>query len=157
MDKNKMNLFQRILHAFKGLLRSIWKKIEPDPILTPLQQDIFDSFELYLYDDDNIRYLEPGSERKYIVSKNYVVNRSLDELFIMMDSRKITFIDKRNKHDFDNRFDMHEKTIKKMNEMFNEKVKQDRKEMRDDIDKNIKDSIEIILNKLKKKRDEKIQ
>ena len=49
-----------------------------------------------------------------------------------------------------------QETIKKMNEMFDEKVKQDRAQMRDDINKNLKNNLEIILDNLKKKKSEAI-
>jgi hypothetical protein len=152
-NKMKMNFFQFIWYAFKRLLHKISKKIVPDPILTPLQQDVFDIFKLYLNDNDNVKYLEPNSERKYIVSKDYVLNRDMNTLFILLDSRKISII-KNNKHDFDNKFDIPEETIDKMNKMFKEKVEQDRQEMRGDIMKSIKSNMELILEDLKKKNND---
>jgi hypothetical protein len=146
MEEKKLNIFLRIL-------KKIWKKIEPDPILTSMQQDIFDIFESYLNDDDNVRYLEPSpSEKKYIVSKDYILNRNMDDLFIMLDSRRISIIDQYHKYDFDNKFDLHQKTIDKMNNMFNDKVEQDRENMKNDIMGNIKSSLEIILENQKKKK-----
>ena len=153
-NRETTGFFNGIWRSIKIFFHRLWKKIEPDPVLTPAQQDIFDIFELYLNDDNNVRQLEPDSERKYIVSKNYILNRNMDDLFIMLDSRKITLIDKDNKQDYDNKSDLHEKTVKIMNEMFDEKVKQDRAELRDDLNKNTKTSLEKILDKLKKKKNE---
>jgi hypothetical protein len=155
MSKEKMNFFQRVWNALMRSLHRAWKRIEPDPVLNPMQQDVFDIFEIYLNDDNNVRYLEPNTERKYIVSKDYLLKKDMESLFILLDPRRITIIDNHNKHDFDNKFDMHEKTVKRMNEMFDDKVKQDREEMRKDIMSNIKTSLEMILENLKKKQDEK--
>lgn len=141
MDKNMDK------NIFLKNLKKIWKKIDKDDILNASQQLAFDIFKICLYDENNIRYLNSrNSYKKYIVTKNYVTDKDIST-FILLESTKITIVNHQYRYDII----MPEKTAIKMNNMFDDKVEEDRNKMEQEILSNITQSLEIVLSKFKEK------
>ena len=135
-ETEKMNVFEKL-----------WKKIDKDDILNPVQQLAFDIFEICLNDDDNIRYLNASnSYKKYIVSKKFVMEKDVST-FILLENGKLTIVNHTYRYDID----IPQKTSDKMNRMFDNKVDQDRNEMEKEILGNIQSSLQIVLSDFKGK------
>jgi hypothetical protein len=125
--------------------QNIWKKIDKDDVLNPVQKLAFDIFKISLNDENNIRYLNVGmSYKKYIVSKQYVINNEINT-FLILESGKLTIVNHQYRYDID----LPEKTSSKMSRMFDDKVKEDRDKMEKEILGNITSSLQIVLEEFK--------
>jgi hypothetical protein len=142
--------FQKKPNRISKFFINIWKKIDRDDRLSPVQQLAFDIFEICLNDDDNVRYLNSKySYKKYIVSKRFILEKDVST-FILLESGKLTIINHQYRYDVD----IPEKTSQKMNRMFDDKVEQDRTEMEKEILGNITSSLQIVLADFKGKLEE---
>jgi hypothetical protein len=129
------------------LFNKAWKKIDKDDILTDAQQLAFDIFKICLYDENNIRYLNSkNSLKKYIVTKKYVTDKDIST-FVLLEERKLTIVN----HQYRYNIDIPQKTSDIMNELFNDKVEQEREGMEKEILSNITQSLEIVLGQFKDK------
>lgn len=130
----------------KNFLKKIWKKIDKDDVLTEVEQLAFDIFEVSLFSEDNIRYL--NSHKKYILTKSYVLNKEVNT-FIILNSgaNKLTIVNHQYKYDIS----MPTKTCEIMEVMFMKKVDEEREKMENEILSNIAQSLEIVLKDFKKK------
>lgn len=132
---------------FARLFYKLWKKIDKDDVLTEVEQLAFDIFSICLYNDDNIRYLcSNSSDKKYIVTKSYIINNDIKTFIIFeFNSNRITIVN----HEF--RYDilLPNKTCTIMNNMFNDKVEKDREKMEKEILNNITQSLDIVLKQFK--------
>jgi hypothetical protein len=138
--ENQSNLFSK-------LFKKAWKKIDKDDILTPAQQLAFDIFKICLYDENNIRYLNAkNSLKKYIVTKRYVTDKDIST-FILLEERKLTIVNHQYRYDID----MPQKTSDIMQNMFHDKVEEERSNMEKEILSNITQSLEIVLSQFKEK------
>jgi hypothetical protein len=125
----------------------LWKQIDKDDKLTPVQQLAYDIYLISLNDPNNIRYLNSyESNKKYIVSKKYVIDKD-GITFIILDENKITIVN----HDYKYDIEIPNKTSDKMKKMFYDKVNEDRERMEKEIMCNIKSSLETVLTDFKKK------
>jgi hypothetical protein len=125
----------------------LWKQIDKDDKLTPVQQLAYDIYLISLNDPNNIRYLNSyESNKKYIVSKKYVIDKDVIT-FIILDENKITIVN----HDYKYDIEIPNKTSDKMKKMFYDKVNEDRERMEKEIMCNIKSSLETVLTDFKKK------
>lgn len=125
----------------------LWKQIDKDDKLTPVQQLAYDIYLISLNDPNNIRYLNSyESNKKYIVSKRYVIDKDVNT-FIILDENKITIVN----HDYKYDIEIPNKTSDKMKKMFYDKVNEDRERMEKEIMCNIKSSLETVLTDFKKK------
>lgn len=125
----------------------LWKQIDKDDKLTPVQQLAYDIYLISLNDPNNIRYLNSyESNKKYIVSKKYVIDKDVIA-FIILDENKITIVN----HDYKYDIEIPNKTSDKMKKMFYDKVNEDREQMEKEIMCNIKSSLETVLTDFKKK------
>ena len=128
----------------------LWKKIDKDDILNPVQQLAFDIFEICLNDENNVRYLNASnSYKKYIVSKRFITDKDVST-FILLENGKLTIVNHSYRYDID----LPQKTSQKMNIMFNDKVDQDREDMEKEIFGNIRSSLATVLSDFKGKLEE---
>ena len=128
----------------------LWKKIDKDDILNPVQQLAFDIFEICLNDENNVRYLNASnSYKKYIVSKRFITDKDVSA-FILLENGKLTIVNHSYRYDID----LPQKTSQKMNIMFNDKVDQDREDMEKEIFGNIRSSLATVLSDFKGKLEE---
>lgn len=125
----------------------LWKQIDKDDKLTPVQQLAYDIYLISLNDPNNIRYLNSyESNKKYIVSKKYVIDKDVST-FIILDENRVTIVN----HDYKYDIEIPNKTSDKMKKMFYDKVNEDRELMEKEIMCNIKSSLETVLTDFKKK------
>lgn len=137
-------------NIFVKFFQKIWKKIDKEDVLTPSQQLAFDIFKICLNDENNVRYLNSGmSYKKYIVTKQYVLSKDIGT-FILLESGKITIVNHQYRYDID----IPQKTSNIMNNMFDDKVCNDRANMEKEILSNITSSLEIVLSQFKLKLEE---
>lgn len=131
---------------FVRMFQKIWKKIDKDDILSEKEQLAFDIFKINLYDKDNILHLNYNSDKKYIVTKSYFINKDVST-FIIFDSsiNKLVIVNHTYKYDID----MPTKTSGIMVRMFNDQVDESREEMEEEILSNITQSLEIVLRQFK--------
>jgi len=135
------------VNFFSKLFKKAWKKIDKDDVLTPAQQLAFDIFKICLYDENNIRYLNArNSFKKYIVTKRYVTDKDIST-FILLEERKLTIVNHQYRYDIN----MPQKTSDIMQNMFHDKVEQERSNMEKEILSNITQSLEIVLSQFKEK------
>lgn len=138
-------MIKRFFNKIVDIFIRIWKKIDKDDVLTPLEKTAFDIFKTSLYDKNNIRYLNSNdSNKKYIVSKRYILEQSITT-FIILEGNRLTIVNHEYKYDID----MPDKTAKIMDSMLNDKVNEDREEMEKEILSNIKTSLDIVLSDFK--------
>lgn len=143
LEKNNSNFIVRFF-------QDIWKKIDKDDELSPVQQLAFDIFKICLNDENNIRYLNTGiSYKKYIVSKKYILDKDVST-FILLENGKLTIVNHHYRYDID----LPQKTSQKMSDMFDDKVIQDRSEMEKEILGNITSSLQTVLQDFKGKLEE---
>ena len=138
-------------NPFVKFFLKLWKKIDKDDVLSPKEQLAFDIFKICLYDENNIRYLNSGmSYKKYIVTKQFVLSKDIDT-FIVLEQGKITIVNHQYRYDID----IPQKTSQIMNNMFDDKVIEDRHQMEEEIYSNITSSLEIVLSSFKEQLQEK--
>jgi len=134
--------------SIKSFFKKIWKKLYKDDVLTDIEQLAFDIFEVLLYDEDNIRYLDSEFSKKYIVTKSYILNKEVNTFIIFnVMSNKITIVNHQYRYDIS----MPTRTCITMEKMFDIKVKEEREEMEKEILSNIAESLETVLSEFKKK------
>ena len=99
-----------------------------------------------MYDKDNVLHLNYNSDKKYIVTKSYLLNKDVST-FIIFDSYtcKLVIVNHTYKYDID----MPIKTCVIMVKMFNDQVEEVREEMENEILSNITQSLEIVLRQFK--------
>lgn len=139
---------------FKTWLKKVWKKIDKDDVLSPVQKLAFEIYELCLNDDNNIIYLNTReSEKRYIVSKKYIFDKDVSTFIIFGpnarggQSKRLVIVN----HEYMYDVDFPEKTSVKMMRMFDDRVEQDREEMEKEILSNITSSLSIVLADFKNK------
>jgi len=135
----------KIKTSFINFFKAIWKYIDKDDILTETEQLAYDIFKINLEDDKNIRYLSPNFlDKKYILTKSYIMDDNVDT-FIVLNGNNIIIVNHQYKYDIS----MPTKTCMKMANMFDDKVEKEREVMEQKILNNIKNSLDIVLNKFK--------
>lgn len=141
-----MKLRQKIKKVF-NLTIKLWKTIDKDDILTPVEQLAFDIFKICLESDNNVRFLNSNySSKRYIVTKSYIIDNDASTFIILTTlPTLITIVNHRYKYDIF----MPLKTYDIMCKMFDKKVEQEREKMEKEILSNITDSLEEVLLKFK--------
>lgn len=137
------------MNKIKEFFYNFWKLIDRDDVLTSAQQSAFDIFNVCLYDENNIRYLNSyKSDKKYIVTKSYILDKNISTFIILNHTNnKITIVN----HQYQYDMSMPNKTIELMNKMFNDKVEEEREGMEKEILSNITQSLDIVLKQFKEK------
>ena len=130
--------------------KKIWKFLNKEEILTPVEQSAVDIFKICLNDENNIRYLNStrDSDKKYIVSKTYVTDKVINTFIILhFRHNKVTIVN----HQYAYDISLPTKACEELNYLFNEKVEEDREEMEKEILSNITQSLDIVLKQVKDK------
>lgn len=142
MTKEPTNFFLKIIY-------NIWKKIDKDDVLREDEQLAFDIFKIALNDNDNIRVLNTEiSGKKYIIPKTYYQDRDTSTCIILNSYvNKITIVNHQYKYDVS----IPIKTIGIMENMFNDKIQEERDAMEKEILKNNIESLSIVLQNFKNK------
>lgn len=142
MTKEPTNFFLKIIY-------NIWKKIDKDDVLREDEQLAFDIFKIALNDNDNIRVLNTEiSGKKYIIPKTYYQDRDTSTCIILNSyANKITIVNHQYKYDVS----IPIKTIGIMENMFNDKIQEERDAMEKEILKNNIESLSIVLQNFKNK------
>lgn len=142
-----MKLREKIKKVFDLSLR-LWKTIDKDDVLNPVEQLAFDIFKICLESDKNIRFLSSDySSKRYIVAKTYITKNEA-KTFIILSATPgslITIVNHQYKYDIS----LPMKTYDIMCRMFDKKVEQERTKMENEILSNITDSLEVVLMKFK--------
>lgn len=143
--KEPSNFFAKIFYKLSLL-------INPDDVLTRDAQLAFDIFETSLNNPENMYLLNTDlSSEKYIVPKSYYTtvedNSIHNSTCIILNSfeKKITIVN----HQYQYDISIPMKTCGIMDQMFNDKIYDERQKMKNEILKNAIKSLEIVLQNLK--------
>ncbi len=138
-----------MIEKIKEFIKKVWKSIDKDDVLTPAEQSAFDIFKVCLYDENNIRYLNSAnSDKKYIVTKSFIMDKNISTFIILHHrNNRITIVN----HQYKYEISMPTKTSELMNDMFNDKVDEEREDMEKEIMSNITQSLDIVLQQFKEK------
>ena len=131
----------------KQFFKNFWKLINKEEVLTPVEQAAIDIFKICLNDENNIRYLNsPNSDKKYIVSKTYITDKVINTFIILhFRHNKVTIVN----HQYAYDISLPTKACEQLNDLFNDKVEEDREDMEKEILSNITQSLDIVLNQVK--------
>ena len=157
----KNNWILRLQVRFRKFRRSIRNRIQPPDVLNPKQQKMVGLFKIALKDENNVLYLNnkksTSSEKMYIVSKEYVLNREI-KTYIMFEqsidgSGYIVAVNHHYKYDET----IPSRTSSQLIKLFEEAVYKERERMEQEIMNNITESLEIVLDNFKEKMLESIK
>lgn len=137
----------KIFKFLSKIFTFLWKKIDKDDVLTQTEQLAFDIFDISLNDDNNIKFLSPiYVNKKYILTKSYLLDNNVDTFIILNPgANKLTIVNHQYRYDIS----MPTKTCTIMDNMFNEKVDEEREIMENTILNNITQSLDIVLKQFK--------
>jgi len=143
---------EKFINYIKNFFIAIIKKLDKDDKLTQVQQLAFDIYNICLYDDNNIRYLNTiDTYKRYIVSKKFIIDKTINT-FIILETEKITIVNHQYRYDID----IPRKTSEKMIKMFDSKARSDREVMENEIFGNITSSLSLVLVDFKNRLEEEI-
>lgn len=146
------NRMEKFINYIKNFFIAIIKKLDKDDKLTQVQQLAFDIYNICLYDDNNIRYLNTiDTYKRYIVSKKFIIDKTINT-FIILETEKITIVNHQYRYDID----IPRKTSEKMIKMFDSKARSDREVMENEIFGNITSSLSLVLVDFKNRLEEEI-
>lgn len=141
----------KIQILWRNTKRRFYKKLDgPTDVLTEKQKIGLGIFITGLNDEKNIRFLSSDDgtpDKKYIVSKDFFMNNDV-ETFITFINYSMTVVN----HTWSYDIDFPKKTGDEMNKMFQRAVRRDRSKMERTVNKNVTNSLTLILQNFQKRQ-----